>query len=213
MYNFTEARREALRKAMEVSLEKRRLYGPSPKQIEHSRKLGKLPKTKQHLESIKEANKRYWETRPKPGPKPFDTVQFWNKIDKGSIESCWNWKLRTVGGYGATRVNGKSVQAHRVAYELTFGPIPSGLLACHKCDNRSCCNPYHLFLGTDKDNALDRENKGRGVYKLKFSSETIQKIRELYATGNYSQNQLGKMFGCTQMQVSYIVRNKIRTKR
>jgi hypothetical protein len=65
-------------------------------------------------------------------------------------------------GYGKIRFAGKHLRAHRVAYQLAFGEIPKGLLVCHKCDNPKCINSDHLFLGSAKDNAVDRKNKGRG---------------------------------------------------
>jgi hypothetical protein len=67
----------------------------------------------------------------------------------------------TLSGYGRLRNNGKKCLAHRLAYENTFGKIPSGLLVCHKCDNPKCVNLKHLFLGTNKDNFHDSVKKGR----------------------------------------------------
>jgi len=64
-------------------------------------------------------------------------------------------------GYGQLRVNGKTVRAHRHAYECAFGPIPEGMCVCHSCDNRTCITPDHLFLGTQRDNIRDAIQKGR----------------------------------------------------
>jgi len=93
--------------------------------------------------------------------------RFWGKIDRsGGPDVCWNWvaksRSKSGRGYGVFRnSDGRNEQAHRVAWKLTNGPIPDGLLGCHKCDNVLCCNPAHLFLGTPKQNTDDMLAKGR----------------------------------------------------
>lgn len=72
---------------------------------------------------------------------------------------CWNCQKATRSGYGAIKINSKTLGAHRVSYELRFGKIPEGLFVCHKCDNKRCINPSHLFVGTAKDNMQDCKKK------------------------------------------------------
>lgn len=97
--------------------------------------------------------------------------QFWDKAVPEPNSGCFLWigsiwppGHRTSYGYGQVRRNGRLVSAHRVAWELTNGAIPSGLLVLHHCDVTCCVNPDHLFLGTYADNIADMVQKGRGNY-------------------------------------------------
>jgi len=89
---------------------------------------------------------------------------FWDNVDRsGGPEACWPW-MRAVGGKGYGNVPdgvGRTLRSSRVAWELTHGPIADGLFVLHRCDNRPCCNPAHLFLGTAGDNIRDCVAKGR----------------------------------------------------
>ena len=89
--------------------------------------------------------------------------EFWESVDKsGGPDACWPW-MRCVsnGRYGQVRIFGKSQGAHRVAYILTHKQIPTKVYVCHKCDNPLCCNPAHLFAGSQRDNLQDAVAKGR----------------------------------------------------
>lgn len=75
---------------------------------------------------------------------------------------CWEWTaFRTEQGYGRIQLDRKFKGAHRVSYREFCGPIPDGLHVLHRCDNPSCVNPDHLFLGTNDDNVADKVKKGR----------------------------------------------------
>jgi len=143
---------------------------------------------------------------------------FYAKIDKSAGEDgCWLWTAAHLReGYGQARWNGRKVLAHRLAYELAYGPILDGLWVLHKCDNPPCCNPAHLFLGSNADNVADYVNKGRkavlrgeqGWHKLK--DVEVAEIRRLYALGGITQMQLAAQFGVTPPCISRIVRYKSR---
>lgn len=107
-------------------------------------------------------------------------MRFWGKIVKG--DGCWLWQAAVnTTGYGMANWSGrKNIVAHRLAYELLRGPIPAGMLALHKCDTPRCCNPDHLFFGTDADNHADKVAKGRHPTKLTVAQ--VREIRELLKT-------------------------------
>jgi len=113
---------------------------------------------------------------------------------------CWLWTGPVINrGYG--RINRKL--AHRAAYEAFRGPIPKGQCVCHKCDNPICVNPDHLFIGTQKDNMMDKARKGRGN-NTKITADTAREVRN--NTGTY--REISKKFGVSIGMVHYIKRMK-----
>jgi HNH endonuclease len=160
---------------------------------------------------------------------PFDskyTKLFWSHVDKSG--ECWKWTGSILeSGYGQFRpgsscLKTKRWRAHRYSWVLFHGPIPDGLKVLHKCDNRKCVNPDHLFLGTDLDNVRDCISKGRGKHALNgkykrnvnnISSKITQiqadEIRYIYLNcPNISQQCIANQFGINQRSVSNIIRNK-----
>lgn len=140
--------------------------------------------------------------------------RYWNKVDRKGANECWNWKgVRTRAGYGQIRVDGKMVYTHRFAYQNWRGDIPDGMFVCHKCDNRSCCNPNHLFLGTPADNTADMIKKGRDsrpIFKgeahgsAKLTEVDVMAIKKRLTAGGESQKAIAADYGVRQQQISHI---------
>lgn len=117
--------------------------------------------------------------------------RFWAKVDKSG--ECWEW-TSAKSNYGVFWVGGpkRSMYAHRWAYEEANGPIPNGMLVCHKCDNPFCVRPGHLFLGTEMDNKTDSVQKRRHAFGVrnggaKTPERTIQKVKFLLGSMPYAK--------------------------
>jgi len=130
--------------------------------------------------------------------------RFWEKVDIGHPDDCWEWQAtRRRGGYGGFAVTSNEIeQAHRVAYSMSKGPIPDGLLVCHSCDNPPCCNPDHLWLGTNQDNTRDAIEKGRMMYvgrgqtgeqncNSRLREQDVFEIRASRRSSRYLANRYG----------------------
>lgn len=142
-----------------------------------------------------------------------NTIEFFEKKVTADLETgCHIWAGKPdAHGYGTFCVDRKMYKAHRLSYELYKGPIPTGMLVCHKCDNRICVNPDHLFVGTLQDNMDDRARKDRQAKgernhsKLKASSVLL--IREL-SQKRWTQRRLAKEFGVDKSTINNIVNRR-----
>lgn len=142
-------------------------------------------------------------------------LRFWSKIR--IADGCWEWQAhRSTKGYGRFSLGGygRYEQAHRFAWILAHGQIPNQLHVLHRCDNPPCCNPEHLFLGTNAENYADRARKGRDgssfrpgelcrTSKLKW--QQVEEIRALWASGRASKREIGERFGVRASTVHKIL--------
>lgn len=154
--------------------------------------------------------------------------KFWSRVHVGSPVECWEWQgATTSSGYGNLAWHGKHAQAHRVAYFLSYGGIELDTqfrqkeivkqyqkFVLHRCDNRRCCNPQHLFLGSMRTNLLDAYGKGRKVQprsehvNAKLTPAQVREIRRSYDTGEMKQVPLAQKYGVSQRAISLITRRE-----
>jgi hypothetical protein len=138
--------------------------------------------------------------------------RLWTRVEPNG--DCWEFTgARNAKGYGSIGVgNRRTTQAHRVAYEVTYGPIPPGALVLHSCDNPPCVNPAHLRIGTAADNTADMMERQRNVAprslhngKAKLSDEDVAAIRQRHATGE-SCKAIARDLNLHSTYVSRIIR-------
>tara|TARA_R110002126_G_C10230137_1_gene479968 strand:- start:74 stop:589 length:516 start_codon:yes stop_codon:yes gene_type:complete len=151
--------------------------------------------------------------------------RFWEKVDKKTPDQCWLWLGATnKRGYGSLMMpngthHGDTIYAHRFSYALHHPiSIPINEIdfqVCHSCDNRTCVNPYHLRLATNLDNVNDRvergransvrgENQGHAI----MTEKDVLEIREKYALGNISLNDIAKEYNCSKSCIGSIITRK-----
>jgi len=141
-------------------------------------------------------------------------TRFWSKVDmSGGRHACWPWTAgRFSTGYGAFFIDGRMVKAHRMALMLTGVEVPPGKLVCHHCDNRPCCNPSHLFIGSNAENVADRDAKGRqacGVVngRAKLTESKVSQVRAMVASGE-TYRSVGVFFRISHSTVSKIINGR-----
>lgn len=156
------------------------------------------------------ANKR-WSTAPSP------EQRFWSKVQQVGQDECWNWKgyVGISNGYGKTSFNNVRGTAHRFAYQIAKGEIPKGLCVLHRCDNKICCNPAHLFIGTLADNVADMVSKNRQHrpdgdkhHNRKLSEAIVREIRTQHSKGNISMRQIAIAKGVYPSVIQNIIHRK-----
>ena len=142
-------------------------------------------------------------------PKSDEIKRFLDKV-KVMETGCHEWQAGEArGGYGKFQNDGKTITAHRFAYSQFVGEI-GDLHVLHKCDNRKCVNPDHLFLGTIQDNMKDRDAKGRMFNNSQTTIEFAETVKKMLAE-RYSQQFVADKFGVSQSLVSRIHRNVLKT--
>lgn len=157
--------------------------------------------------------------------------QFWSRF-RPSYD-CFEWTMATDRkGYGIIQWRRRAVHTHRLAWELTVGPIPAGLSVCHLCDNRLCAradgptyfdeqgrlHKGHLWLGTNADNTYDMIAKGRAILshprpgilspQAKLTEAQVRMIRHLRATTTMTLWQIARQFGIRDTTVVKIVKGQ-----
>lgn len=153
--------------------------------------------------------------------------RFWQHVDKAGPDECWPWTARcTDKGYGQFVLyppdapKKRTVAAHRLAYELTHGPLVNWGL--HGCNNPPCCNPAHIYDGTPSQNAVDSvvagtsavlrpdhpKARGERAGNAKLTDDAVRDIRRRYAAGGISQQQLADEYGVNQTKISAVVHRR-----
>ena len=140
--------------------------------------------------------------------------RFWMRVNVKNEEECWKWLGSfSSTGYGQIVVNGKNSRTHRVSWVLHYGDIPKRLHVLHKCDNRWCVNPRHLYLGTNLDNIKDKISRGRhskGTMRpmAKLTDEKVRQMRTKFLGGKHTYFEVAKDFNMSLGQTWMIINQK-----
>lgn len=131
--------------------------------------------------------------------------RFWKYVQRG--DGCWEWTGSRYKRYGCIRSSERPhrfLSAHRVSWEIANGPIPKGMVVCHRCDNGFCVRPDHLFLGTQIDNIRDMDAKGRRGNR-KLTERQVRSARHRVSLGE-TQASVARDFGVTAGAISSALR-------
>lgn len=150
------------------------------------------------------------EQRRRPWERPL-SERLWSRVEVAA-DGCWNWAGGCdTNGYGIIRVAGRARRTSRMAWLLSHIVIPDELHVLHRCDNRRCCNPSHLFLGTHRENIADMDAKGRRARlhgslssNAKLTYERVAEARRRRADGD-SLASLARRFGVSQTAITLAV--------
>lgn len=147
--------------------------------------------------------------------------RFWENVDTGDSDECWEWKMYCDRkGYGQMSINSNTFSVHRVAVKLD-GRDPKGSLVLHDCDNETCANPNHLYLGDESDNLKDSWERGRSVnqpppeartgedhHASKLSQEHVVEIRERLEEGE-SHRSIASDYPVSRVVIGKIYRGEL----
>jgi hypothetical protein len=133
--------------------------------------------------------------------------RFWLRVEK--TESCWNWLGSTEkDGYGRLDIKYKHYRAHVFSWTLHNGPVPDGLFICHKCNNRRCVNPDHLYAGTPKENAIDTMRSGNcAVGEGNGNSQLNETSVKAILNDERPYGKIAKDYGTTETTI-YNIKNR-----
>lgn len=136
--------------------------------------------------------------------------RFMRFVDKDGTSGCWIWTgaIFQRNGYGCFTINSQPLGAHRVSYDLFSGGVPEGLMVLHKCNNKRCVNPEHLYAGTHEDNMNDLRNaniaKGEKNANSILKEEQVLEIRKLAKSRLVTYQKIAEMFGVKRQTVKDI---------
>lgn len=146
---------------------------------------------------------------------------FSDAIKKNTLwnDQCLEWVGHLVNGYGKFKFNGVHHYAHRIAFSLYYGEIPKDKIVCHKCNNRKCCNPIHLYAGTHHSNALDKVRAGRSTkgksYNTtrsghknnlcKLAGYEVEMIRKFHKSKTLDSKSLSIFFDVHQTTINHLL--------